>query len=165
MPGPAALAIVITALTLAVPRPAGAQEAAPERGARPAIRPFELLLEQQAALGLTPDQLAGLERIRQRLTSANTPLVARMLALRREWRQAGRAEQLEGDADRLERIRLAAESINARIRRNNQMAMRAANRLLTADQRAQLRSIIQERRKQGAGPKPPGVDPDAGLHH
>jgi hypothetical protein len=167
--GRALLTIVIAGLGLARPWPAGAQETTP--GAlppQPSIRPFELLLEQQTALGLTTEQLNSLDRIRERLTRANAPLVTRMLALRRQWQRGSRRELQDvtpQEAKRLEQIRAAAESVRSRIQRNNQTAMRAANRLLTAEQRSKLRTILRERRGQGAGPESPGLDSDAPEHN
>jgi len=110
---------------------------------------MELLLEHGASLGLTPGQLERLAGIRERLATANEPLVNRMLTLRRQWqRQRGPAGQDRG-AQRLaqlERIRAAAEPTHERIQRNNRTAMQAVNRLLTPEQRAHLRAIVEDRR-------------------
>ena len=125
--------------------------------------PIELLVQQQAALGLTPQQLGRLDRIRDRLAVANEPLVSRMMRLRAQWQQERRAAsrgERSRNAERVESIRAAAEQTRTRIQRNNRTAMQAVNRLLTADQRAQLRSIIEERRQQNPGRRGGGPSAD-----
>ncbi len=138
------LLILLSALLL--PPQLAAQDAP-----RPAeaLRPLDLLLQQRSTLALTADQVARLESIRDRLAAANGPLVERMIALRAQWRQARRAEQAghAGADARVRRIRRAADQVGLRIRRNNRLAMGEVNRLLSPAQRAQLREIIEERRR------------------
>lgn len=139
-----ALALLLTGLAHAAP--ASAQVLLDRVEVPP--RPLELILDHREALGLTLEQTRGIGRIRERLAQANEPLVARMMALRQQWRQQRHAEQQgePGTADALGRIRSEAASVTLRIRRNNRLAMQAVNRLLTADQRAALRAIVEERR-------------------
>jgi hypothetical protein len=113
-------------------------------------RPLELLLEQRESLALSSEQLSRLEGIRSQLASANEPLVSRMMALRKEWQQQRQTTPGGGaqSAARLDRIRSDAEPIRARIRQNNQRAMQEVNRLLTRDQRARLRGMVEERQRQ-----------------
>jgi hypothetical protein len=147
-----ALALVL----LGLPDAARAQEAPSDVDAAPP-RPLELLLEQRASLRLTTEQLDGLEGIRARLAAQNEPLVNQMLALRKEWQQQRGQRGRRGEAAaRLERIRADAEPIRAQIQQNNRTAMQAVNRLLTRNQRAQLRGIVEERRKRDAA-RPPAV--------
>jgi Spy/CpxP family protein refolding chaperone len=138
------------AVTVGVLQPASAQTALPGADGAP-LRPFEVLLEHQETLGLTEDQLQRLDRIRAWLVRANEPLVRRMLALRRQWQRDGALEDGRADAERRERIRAAAEALRARIARNNRAAMRSVNGVLTPEQRAELRAIVQERQVDGAG--------------
>jgi hypothetical protein len=165
-------ALVLAALVLAAP--AVAQEAqvqpkpdVPASQIAEAMppRPLELLLEHREALGLTAAQLDRLAAIRERLAAANEPLVNRMLELRREWQQQRRAERRERNehnAARLARIRTAAQPLHTRIQRNNRTAMQAVNRLLTRDQRAKLRAIVEHRRQMDVSPPDPDGSPDAG---
>jgi hypothetical protein len=77
-------------------------------------------------------------------------LVNRMMTLRREWQQqrvATRRVASPENTARLEEIRATAESTRAQIQENNRMAMQAVNRLLTRDQRARLRTLVEERRR------------------
>jgi hypothetical protein len=130
-------------------------------------RPMELLLEHRESLGLTAEQLDRLAAIRRRLAAANDPLVNRMLELRREWQQQRRAARRGGngeDAARLDRIRAAAQPIHTRIQRNNRTAMQAVNRLLTREQRTELRAIVEKRRKLDAASPAADESLDAGGH-
>jgi Spy/CpxP family protein refolding chaperone len=143
---------LLTLLTCGGAAHAFAQEAAADPQAPQS--PLDLLLDQGQTLDLSAAQLDQLDGIRKRLAGRNDPLVQQMLTLRKEWQQERRAGRGEGRprAQRLQRIRNNAERIRARIQRNNQTAMQSVNRLLTPPQRAQLRAIIQERRRQA----PPG---------
>jgi Spy/CpxP family protein refolding chaperone len=125
--------------------------------------PLELLLDQREALDLTEAQRAQLDRIRGRLASRNDPLIQQMLTLREQWQQERRAGRGDGRPrvqQRLQRIRSHAEQIRERIGRNNRAAMQSVNRLLTPPQRAQLRALIQERRRQA--PPDDGGNVDGG---
>lgn len=141
-----------------------AQEAA--AGNDPALpqSPLDLLLDQGQMLDLSEAQRDQLNGIRKRLAGRNDPLVQQMLQLRRQWQQESRAGRGDGRRrapQRLQRIRNNAERIRERIQRNNRTAMQSVNRLLTAPQRAQLRAIIQERRRQapaGGDGNPDGDD-------
>ena len=113
--------------------------------------PLELLLGQGHALNLTEAQRNQLDRIRGRLATRNDPLIQQMLALRQQWQQergVARADRRPRMQQRLQRIRNSAARLRERIGRNNRAAMQSVNRLLTPPQRAQLRTIIQERRRQ-----------------
>jgi hypothetical protein len=129
--------------------------------ARLSPSPLELLLEQREALQLTDEQVTRIETIRARLAGQNDPLIARLIRLRARWRAERQAGPLQ-DASRLRGIRGAAAPIHVRIQQNNRAAMQAVNRLLTPPQRARLRRIVEERRRQGEV-RPPaeyGLDPD-----
>jgi Spy/CpxP family protein refolding chaperone len=139
------------AATLGLPQLASAQPALLDTGEAP-LRPFEVLLQHQEALGLTADQLHRLGRVRERLVRTNEPLVTRMLALRGQWQREAVLEDGRPDARRRERIRRAAEAARAQIARNNRTAMQAVNRVLTPAQRAALRAIVQARQIDDAGP-------------
>jgi hypothetical protein len=158
--------LLATALAvLALPSPGRAQDAPAEPGADEQ-RPLELLLEQRESLALTSEQLSRLEGIRTQLASANEPLVSRMMALRKEWQQQRQTTRRGGapqSAARLDRIRSDAEPLRARIRQNNQRAMQEVNRLLTRDQRARLRGMVEERRRQERVRPPAGRRSGAGA--
>jgi hypothetical protein len=153
----------LSLVLLALAAPALGQEAAAD--VEPVPRsPLEELIERRAALALTPDQLSRLEIIRERLATRNEPLVERMMTLRGQWRRLrANTDARRGDgqaAERLTRIRANADRLRARIQSNNRTAMQAVNRLLTREQRAQLRSLLAERRDaRGRGRS--GGDPDA----
>ena len=160
LPGssPACLAIV---LCLGVSSLAAGQSAGlPDEPARP----LEVLLQQREALGLTPEQIGRIEGIRSELATTNEPFVSRMMTLRAQWQQARRAMRQADTAEaaaRVKRIRTAADQMRARIQRNNRTAMLSVNRLLTRDQRTQLRAIVTERQRQQAAPAA-GREPGAG---
>jgi hypothetical protein len=161
----AAVRVLLVALCLgALPTAAFSQTEEPPEAAP--TSPLDLLLERRDALELTSAQVGDLEQIRGRLASTNDPLVQRMMTLRSQWQQARRAAR-NGRAqapERLERIRLQAERTRDRIQQNNRDAMQRVNRMLTAPQRRQLRSLVQERRQQnpgrraGGGPNADGRD-------
>ena len=131
--------------------------------------PLQLLLERRDALELTPEQVSDLERIREQLASTNDPLVQRMMNLRSQWQQERRAvrngraqaqaqDKVQDKAPaRLQRIRVQAERVRARIQQNNREAMQRVNRMLTPPQRKQLRTIVQERRQQNPGRRARGA--------
>ena len=159
-----AFLLVSLLVGLGLPSLAGAQDL-PSAGAGTPPRPLELLIEHRDSLGLTSDQLDRLGQIRERLANANEPLVNRMLTLRRRWQRERGIAQKEGGQQnqaRLDRIRRAAEPIRERIQRNNRTAMQAVNRLLTREQRAQLRAIVEERRKVDGAEAPARGGSDAG---
>ena len=113
--------------------------------------PLELLLDQGDALNLTEAQRDQLDRIRRRLATRNDPLIQQMLALRQQWQQergAAGGDRRPRMQQRLQRIRNSAARLRERIGRNNRAAMQSVNCLLTPPQRAQLRAMIQERRRQ-----------------
>lgn len=144
------LALVLSSL---VPGWASAQAEPPPDEAPPSS-PLEILLERRDSLGLSPDQLTRLDRIRERLATANEPLIARMMTLRSQWQQQRRvAARNRGELNeqRTERIRIQAARVRTRIQANNRAAMQSVNQLLTAGQRKQLRSFVQERREQKPG--------------
>ncbi len=138
-------ALLLALIFISIAGPSAAQDA-PELAAQEPFRqsPLELLLEHRDSLGLTADQLARLDEIRQELAARNEPLIDRMLRLRNEWQEARRSAR--SGAGRLERIRTAAEPIRARIQRHNREAMQAVRRMLTPAQREHLRDIVEERR-------------------
>ena len=139
----------------------GAQELPADPPA--ALRPLDLILDHQQQLELTDQQLAQLDRIRERLVRTNEPLVRRMLTLRRQWQR----QRLLSSPDpvRLARIRSAAEPVHARIQSNNRTAMQAVNRLLTRPQRQRLRAIVKDRREQGDAEPAASDEPDAAGQH
>jgi len=152
---------VLLALTLHLPRAAGAQTPASE-GPLPGS-PLALLIERREALHLTSEQLGQLSAIQAEVAASNEPLVNGMMTLRARWQQTRRAARRSGsppNTARIERLRAAAERTRAQIQRNNRMAMQRVNRLLTPTQRAQLRGIVEERRQQNSGRRT-GAGPNA----
>lgn len=120
--------------------------------------PLELLLEHRDTLELTPEQLAQLDLIRDRLRRQNEPLVGRMLTMRQQWQRERLAAQQGGAAretPQLRRLRARAQPVHDRIQQNNRAAMQAVNRMLTPEQRQRLRGIVEQNRR-GSGPPGPG---------
>jgi Spy/CpxP family protein refolding chaperone len=118
--------------------------------AGPGPRPFDLLIESGSNLGLSDSQLEQLRTLRDQLAAANEPLVRRLLQLRAEW-QAGAAPSARVGASEPAgrgRLRVAAASLRMRIQRNNRRTMREVGRVLTPAQRAGLRALVDERRRQ-----------------
>lgn len=141
-----------TVVVLALPAAALAQPGIPSP--EPLPLPLEMLLEQRGPLELTGDQVGQLDQIQAGLASRNEPLVAQMMTLREQWQHArneGRRGRQRESAERLERIRTAAQELRNRIQENNRAAMQRVNRLLTAKQRKQLRAIVEERRQVNPG--------------
>src|SRR5690348_4793968 len=97
--------VVTLAVSLLLPSAAWAQDGLGDQPLPPS--PIEQLLEQRAALNLSPDQLSRLDEIKQRLASKNEPLVNQMMTLRQEWQRARRAARngREGAPARVEQIR------------------------------------------------------------
>lgn len=154
--GPAILLVrvaLILAATVAGAQSAAAQAELPADEPLPRS-PLELLVESRGELALSATQLDELSRIRERLTAANEPLVARMMALRDEWQQERRSARRGGqrpDAARIARVRAEAAGARARIQENNREAMRTVNRLLSPAQRKELRSLLAARRPLSPG--------------
>lgn len=153
------LPLALGLLCLGVPGVAIAQT---EQADESSPRPLEILLQQRDALGLTADQLHQIDGIRNRLRAENEPLVGRMITLRIQWRQARRAAAADQpqSADRLERVRTAAERVRLRIQTHNRQAMQQVRRLLTPAQRAQLRTLVEERLRRATPAT--GEETDAG---
>lgn len=117
--------------------------------------PFELLLAHRTELGLTDDQVQRVLQIRDVVEERNAPLIARLVAMRRELgpRVAPRAMSPHERAEL--RLRLqAARPLVAQIRSNNRAAMRAVGDVLTAGQKEELRGLVQQRRGRGLAPRP-----------
>lgn len=155
--------VVAALVTLVLPCAAGAQSPAPDEGFLPGS-PLSLLIERREALQLTSDQLVQLKAIQEQVAVTNEPLVGRMMNLRARWQQERRTARRGGNPPneaRIERLRDAAQRTRTQIQRNNRMAMQEVNRLLTPTQRARVRGIVEERRRQRPA-KRAGSGPDTG---
>lgn len=132
---------------------------------RPEHRPFALLLENRAQLGLTNDQVRRLEAIRNRLQEQNRPLREQLRAATERLRAERRAEferlAPEQRRDRMREMRrrgrgpeLPAEirPIAERLRANADRAAEEARDVLSLEQRVRARELaraeMQERREQ-----------------
>ena len=135
-------------------RPPGIAPRAPTQG------PFELLLAHRAALGLDEAQVERVLEIRAAVEERNAPLVARLVAMRREI-GPGVAPRAMSRRERAEfRYRLqTARPLVEQIRANNRAAMRAIGDVLTESQRNVLRGLVEQRRERGVAPRrgPPGA--------
>lgn len=157
------LLLLATLACLIRPELALAQDGGPAD--EPLPRPLDVLLEQRAALDLTPDQIGQVDRIQERLAADNEPLVSQMMSLRTQWQQARRAARngRPPDISRIEQIRSAAQDLQGRIQANNRTAMQSVNRLLKPAQRKQLRAIVEKRRQQQGPGRRAGTGSTAGA--
>jgi hypothetical protein len=114
-----------------------------ERAMRtPGQMPLARMMERQAELGLTAEQVARLESIQSRLQQQNAPLVAQV----REARMG--AERGERGARQVpEEIRPAMQQL----RQNNRAAMEEVRAVLSDEQRAKLRETMRRGMRQGTG--------------
>lgn len=157
---------IIAPIALALAVIAGAPDAAaqarhaPEAPGQGPPGPFELLVEHRAELGLTDRQVAEIEEIRVEVETANRPLVSRLVGMRREMaaRRAPREMSPRERAQFRSRIRVARPYME-RIRANNEAAMLRVREVLSDEQRAALRRLVQQRRPAGVAPHagPPGA--------
>lgn len=141
--------------------PLAAQARAP--GIAPRVHtqgPFDLLLAHRAELGLDDAQVGRLLEIRAIVEERNAPLVARLVAMRREI-GPGVAPRAMSRRERAEfRYRLqTARPLVEQIRANNRAAMRAIGDVLTDSQKEALRGLVAQRRERGLAPRqgPPGA--------
>lgn len=140
--------------TLALPMTVEAQRQPPHEGREAVSRrgPVELLLRNRDQLALSASQISRLEEIGQRMDLQNQPLIARLVEIRRgatgEPRpQHGTPEHQEANRRRMEE----AKPLMDQIRKNNHAAMEEVGEVLTSEQKAQVKQIIDERRRRGDG--------------
>lgn len=151
----AVIAAAPVSLEAQTPRAPQGQEQA-GRGQRPA--PISRILEQRAALGLSAEQVSRLEAIQQRLQQQNAPLIEQLRASGawQERGQNGERGQQRGPGARGERqIPEELRPVMQQLRENNRTAMQQVQEVLTAEQRARLRELMQQhRRGEGRGARP-----------
>ena len=161
------------AIVLAAPLPALSQvpgQRSPGRGAemrQPEHRPFELLLENRAQLGLTDEQVRRLEAIRNRLEEQNRPLREQLRTARERLMEQRRAEmqklapeqrrermrqmrQRRDPGDGRPRMALPSElrPIAERLRANTERAAEEARDVLSVEQRIRARELARTRMQQ-----------------
>lgn len=145
--------LLLAALLLAAP---AAAQRGPD-GPPPRHGPVEILLRNEAELGLTPAQTERLEEIRRAMEERNRPLVARLMEIRQGVHPRRPAEP-PTPAQRAELRRAAREArpLMQQIRANNRAAMREVGALLTPEQKERVRELVMERaRRRGEGPHRP----------
>jgi len=110
------------------------------------LSPIDMLLNVGAEIGLTPDQIARLERIDTRVDAMNGPLVSRLGEIRKRSRALGpRNEHTVDQRAQYEALMTEARPILREISRNNRTAMEQVGEVLTDDQRARVADMIRER--------------------
>ncbi len=157
----------------AAPLPALAQvpgQRLPMRGAemrQPELRPFALLLENRAQLGLTSEQVRRLETIRNRLEEQNRPLREQLRTARQRLMEQRRAEMQkltpEQRRERMRQMRQQREPgdgrpgmalppelrpIAERLRANTDRAAEEARDVLSVEQRVRARELARTRMQQ-----------------
>jgi hypothetical protein len=132
---------------------------APDDRARGRHGPVELLLQNQADLALTRDQVVRLEAIQRRMDQRNRPLVERMMTIRREIRQytaaAPQGTDPQASPETQQRVE-EARALMRQIRENNRAAMKEVGGVLTEEQKVRVRTLIraQEERRGTHGQRP-----------
>ncbi len=156
--------LAVAVVLAAAPSPALAQLPQPEQ------RPFALLLENRAQLGLTDEQVRRLEVIRNRLEVQNRPLREQLRTARQRLMEQRRAEmQKLTPEQRRERMRQMRQQrdpgdgrpgmalppelrpIAERLRANTDRAAEEARDVLSLEQRVRARELaragMQQRRE------------------
>ena len=110
--------------------------------------PVELLLRNRAELNLSADQVTRLEAIERDMEARNRPLIARLVEIRRGIQGVptpprGTPEHAEVMRQRMQQARPLLDQI----RKNNHDAMRMVGDVLTSEQKARVKQIIEERRR------------------
>jgi hypothetical protein len=132
-------------LMAAAPPVADAQRApqGQERAMRtPGQMPLARMMERQAELGLTAEQVARLESIQTRLQQQNAPLMAQVREAR-----TGAAREQRAARQVPEELRPAMQQI----RQNNRAAMEEVRAVLSDEQRTKLRETMRGGMRHGTG--------------
>jgi hypothetical protein len=143
--------LVAIAMLIAVPLPAqqSPQHPGSESGrqARSHEGPVQRLLVQRTALGLSADQVTRLEAIDRQMDETNRPLIQQLMQIRRQLpNRRGReftAEQRQTYRPQLQ----AADSLLRKIEENNMIGMRQVGQILTPDQKARVRVLLDRDRR------------------
>lgn len=160
------LTLALAMLLLLAAAPAAAQQGGGVRApAAEAVdeqedRPFDLLMQARAELGLSDEQVARLREIAVRLERANQPLRERLQMQTVRFREQRRAElERMTPAERraeLRRVRQegppplppAMRAVVFRMRQNIAASRREAARVLTPEQKERARVLIQRYRQE-----------------
>lgn len=128
------------------PLPPREERASPDKHSHRS--PVEMLLRRRAELELSDDQVVRLQAIDQRMDDRNRPHVEQLVAMRRalpvELRGSYRAMTDAQKSDFRERMK-EARPIMEKIHENNLSAMREVGEILTADQKARVRTILHSK--------------------
>jgi hypothetical protein len=127
----------------------GAAASARAQAAFPALPqdPFQVILQQRQALGLTAQQMQSIRTIRAGVNQLNEQPVARFLELRRQRQQivqAARAAGGQPDLVRLQQILGEAQPFFRRINANVRNGMVTVGNVLRPNQRQKLRELIPQ---------------------
>jgi len=114
--------------------------------------PAEMILHQQAALNLTPEQLEKLGKIRDHFAHENAEDLAKA---RKEWEEMraryGAPPYSDETREKMRHDREEAQKKYARLFENSRKAREEAMEVLSADQQARLREEMRGRIGAGAG--------------
>lgn len=131
--------IWLTALALALPAAAQAQEAPRGMGARgPMLNSVEWLLNAKTEFNATPEQVTGLEAIARKFDTETAKLREEFQKLRLEMR---------GSADR-QTIMQKMRPMREELQKKDDAAVAEAMKLLNAEQKKTVESLLESRREQ-----------------
>lgn len=131
--------IWMTALALALPAAAQAQEAPRGMGARgPMLNSVEWLLNAKAEFNATPEQVTKLEAIAKQFDTETVKLREEFMKLRLEMR---------GSADR-QTIMQKMRPMREELQKKDDAAVAEAMKLLDAEQKKTVESLLQSRREE-----------------
>lgn len=159
----AALAAVLLGFAPAAAQGGGGSPAADVLDAREQ-RPFDLLLEARAELGLSAAQVTRLQAIAARLEETNRPLRDELVRRWQAVREERRAELMRMTPQQrraeLRRVRQqgpppvpeSMRPVVQRVRQNVAAAMHEARDVLTPEQKARARAMVREHRRGQMGP-------------
>lgn len=137
------------------------QEQRDHRRGGPDDGPVPKLLRHRAELGLTDEQTRRLQEIDRKMEEQNRPYVEKLIQIRREMR--GRPGVRPENMTEAERAAFQSQMEAARplwdqIRKNNHAAMHEVGEVLSAEQKAQLRELLEKQEKQREQNGSPGPD-------
>lgn len=134
----------IALLTLPASAEAQHQRGAPPRGLNGAV---EKLLEYRGELGLTSDQLARLQHIKEQSDSTNRPSWQAIMAIRRELKAREAAEPEMSHEEKSVLVRRSFAEIRrlyCQIESNEHDAIKLVGKVLSPEQKDMVRQIIDE---------------------
>ena len=118
--------------------------------------PIKLLLENRVVLSLSGEQVGQLEEIDRQMREANRPIYAQLFAMRQQMPRVSERDMTPEQREAYQATLRTAEPLLAKIRKTNMVCMTRVGEILTDDQEARVRVLIDNQDRRDNGGRGPG---------